>query len=83
MCYDTAYTPYTAALYPVSQYMTLQEHFSLTITPTYFLLCISDKILRSYAYLRRYNIEVKLNLDQIPNAMKIGEGDTAHTHAHG
>ena len=30
------------------------------------------KILRSYAYLRRYNIEVKLNLDQIPNAMKIG-----------
>jgi hypothetical protein len=43
-----------------------------SLPPSLYPFPFAAKILRSYAYLRRYNIEVKLNLDQIPNAMKIG-----------
>ena len=36
------------------------------------VLSLLGKILRSYAYLRSYNIEVKLNLNQLPKASKLG-----------
>ena len=38
----------------------------------YYDLSRPGKILRSYAYLRSYNIEVKLNLNQLPKASKLG-----------
>ena len=46
--------------------------FSLCPWSTYYDLPRPGKILRSYAYLRSYNIEVKLNLNQLPKASKLG-----------